>query len=334
MHKKWQTAVIVFILGLAIPGILLDRISKTNHSDVNTEIQQDTKHIQTDPDVTVSHDNIQISVLDCDSKVIMMELEEYITCVVLAEMPASFAEEALKAQAVVARTYTLRRLDGNSKHPGANVCVKSSCCQGFCSIKEYIEKGGTEESVKKVSDAVNDTSGIVLTYDGELIEATYFSCSGGVTEDAVAAWGEDIPYLQSTFSPGEENAANYVHTVKFTLDDFAGRLGIRSTGNGENLIGRITYTSGQGVETIEVGGMLFKGTQIRSKLGLNSTAFVITIIENNVIITTRGHGHRVGMSQYGADAMAANGSTFSEILSHYYLNTELIQYEDEFPAKQ
>ena len=118
-----------------------------------------------------------------------------------------------------------------------------------------------------------------------------------------------------------------MRTVNFSLDEFAYRLGIKLNGRNDGIIGDITYTSGQGVDTIEVDGNLYKGTQIRSKLGLNSTAFVITIIGDTVVITTRGYGHRVGMSQYGADAMAVNGSTFREILSHYYANTKLVEYE-------
>ena len=318
MYKRWKTATVVLILGFVIPGMMLNRVSKSNKTENNTEALQETLQEQSETVEIVSQEKINISVLDYDDNVINIDLEEYVTCVVLAEMPASFEIEALKAQAVVVRTYTLRRLNGNSKHPNANVCKKPSCCQSFCSVKEYLDRGGNNDSIQKVSSAVEDTAGLVLTYGGELVEATYFSCSGGITEDAAAAWGEDIPYLQSTISPGEEHAANYVRTVNFSLDEFAYRLGIKLNGRNDGIIGDITYTSGQGVDTIEVDGNLYKGTQIRSKLGLNSTAFVITIIGDTVVITTRGYGHRVGMSQYGANSMASEGYVYDEILKHHY----------------
>ena len=330
MYKRWQTAIIVLLLGFAVPGLMLSRISKLNQVGSNSTTTPETECLQTTQTEVTANNAISISILDHNGNVTIMNLEEYVACVVLAEMPASFEVEALKAQAVVARTYTLRRIEGNPKHKNAAVCKKPSCCQSFCSFSDYITKGGKQENAHKVIQAVKDTEGLVLVYDSELIEATYFSCSGGVTEDAAAAWGEDIPYLQSTVSPGEEAALNYVRTVFFTVDEFADRLDLENPADPGNWIGKITYTAGQGVDSIEIGGKLYKGTQLRSKLDLYSTAFIITIVGDTVVITTRGYGHRVGMSQYGADAMAVKGSSFVEILSHYYKNTELVNYACNF----
>lgn len=246
-----------------------------------------------------------------------MELEEYITGVVLAEMPAGFHEEALKAQAVVARTYTARKLV-LPKHEDASVCMDSACCQAYCSIDDYLTAGGSEADVAKIRQAVTATENMVLLYMGELIEATYFSCSGGRTEDAVAVWGSDVPYLQSVDSPGEEKATHYMDTVTFSLSSFCEKLGIHDPIGTESLIGQITYTQGGGVKTIMINGAEFTGVTLRQKLGLRSTAFVITAIGNTVTVTTKGFGHRVGMSQYGADAMALSGSSWNEILEHYY----------------
>lgn len=249
-------------------------------------------------------------------------LEEYIVGVVLAEMPADFHEEALRAQAVVARTYTARKM-GNQKHSDAAVCVDSSCCQAYIAPDRYLEGGGSESDVEKIRQAVQATENMVLQFEGQLIEATYFSCSGGKTEDAVAVWGSDVPYLQSVNSPGEEKAAHYMDTVTFSLASFCEKIGIEKHAVSESLIGQISYTNGGGVDSIQLGGVTFSGVTLRQKLGLRSTAFVITSVGDSVTVTTKGFGHRVGMSQYGADAMAIAGSTWDEILLHYYQGTEI-----------
>ena len=232
--------------------------------------------------------------------------------------------EALKAQAVVARTYTRRRQLVAPKHDGADVCTDPACCQGYCPPEKYEQKGIDKAALEKVRNAVIQTGNLVLTYNGELIDATYFSCSGGRTEDAKAVWGTEIPYLKATDSPGEEHANYYVDTTTFTAAEFMDKLNLELSV--EPQIGNILYTSGGGVDCITVNGTVLKGTEIRKKLGLRSTAFAIKIVANTVIITTKGFGHRVGMSQYGADAMALEGSTFPEILAHYYQGTQLIHY--------
>lgn len=147
------------------------------------------------------------------------------------------------------------------------------------------------------------TSGWVLTYEGELIEATYFSCSGGSTEDAAAVWGTEFPYLQAVASPGEEKAAHYTDTVRLSAEAFQDALGVTLSGSPGSWFRDVTYTDGGGIDTIVIGGTSYKGTSLRSALGLRSTAFSISTTEDTVTITTRGYGHRVGMSQYGADAM-------------------------------
>lgn len=255
-----------------------------------------------------------------------MTLREYLVGVVLAEMPADFEPEALKAQAVVARTYTRKRMEG-SKHGEAAVCMDPGCCQGWQSGEDYLEAGGREQSLNKVRSAVADTDGLVLRWEGKLIDATYFSCSGGTTEDAVAVWGQDVPYLRSVESPGEEEAPRFTDSVSFTSAEFAGKLGLSSDGTPDGWFGTVTYTDGGGVETMVIRGKTFTGTQLRSKLGLRSTAFEVAVSGKTITVTTRGFGHRVGMSQYGAQAMAQSGSTYGEILAHYYTGAELCREE-------
>ena len=255
-------------------------------------------------------------------EVAQMDMDSYLVGVVLAEMPASFETEALKAQAVVARTYARKAWITGGKHGDGSVCTQSNCCQAYRSEDIYLAGGGTWENLQKVQNAVSATSGCVLMYGGDLIEATYFSCSGGSTEDACAVWGMDFPYLRAVSSPGEEDALYYTDTTVFSPEEFARRLGISLSGASGSWISGITYTSGGGVDMMHICGKAFRGTELRSLLGLRSTAISIVASPEEVRITTRGFGHRVGMSQYGADAMAATGSTWEEILAHYYQGAE------------
>ena len=268
----------------------------------------------------------ELTVLNRSGNLQQMTMEAYLTGVVLAEMPASFEPEALKAQAVVARTYTRRRME-SSKHTAAAVCMDPGCCQSWRSESDYLDSGGRERDLQKVRRAVADTDGLVLRYDGKLIDATYFSCSGGSTEDAVAVWGQDVPYLQAVQSPGEEEAPRFTDSVSFSPVQLAEKLGLTADGDPGSWFGAVTHTDGGGVDTMVILGKEFTGTGLRSKLGLRSTAFEVTVTGKTITFTTRGFGHRVGMSQYGAQAMAKAGSTCAQILAHYYIGTELVREE-------
>ena len=306
------------LMAIIFPSFIISFMSK-NHKDL--EISEPTA-ASTQETTTVQQD--LVSVLE-DGRVRRMELEDYVLGVVLREMPAEFEPEALKAQAVVARTYTLRRIQIDGKHTDADICTDPSCCQGYLDPQEFLESGEREENLLKVSAAVTSTSGQVLLYKGELIEATYFSCSGGMTEDAVAVWGTDIPYLKSVASPGEENATHFTDKVTFTAEEFKNKLGGKFYGFPEEWIEEISYTHGGGVEKIKICGKVYTGTQIRKLLSLRSAAFTIHVVADTVTITTKGFGHRVGMSQYGAEAMAVQGNSYEKILAHYYQNTALTQ---------
>jgi len=319
MKKTTKEILLALFLGIVCPGLLFWTVDKIR--PIPESRADDTTAF-----VSVQQEVTEISV-KLENAVEQMELEAYLVGVVLQEMPASFEEEALKAQAVVARTYTLKRLEAGGKHEEADICTNSSCCQGYCSPEDYLTEEGKQDELDKVMNAVFNTAGQVLIYDGELIEATYFSCSGGQTEDAKAVWGSEIPYLQSIESPGEENATHYVDTVKFTLEEFTESLDITPVGEPQSWIGETTYTQGGGVDTMYICGVEYKGTTLRQKLGLRSTAFAISIVGSTVTITTKGYGHRVGMSQYGAEAMAVLGKPYTEILSHYYQNTQLVTYD-------
>ena len=249
-----------------------------------------------------------------------MALDAYLQRVLLGEMPVSFEPEALKAQAVAARTYTVKHRE---KHNG-KLCTDSTCCQAFCD--DGVFAAFSEEDRERAAAAVRETDGLVLTYEGALIDATFFSCSGGRTEDALAVWGTDVPYLCSVASPGEEAAQYDRDSVTFSRETLEKALGISLGADRESWVGAATFTEGGGVEAMELGGQRFTGVYLRKALGLRSTAFTVTVEEGGLRFDTRGYGHRVGLSQYGANAMASDGADFQTILSHYYPGTILLNY--------
>lgn len=268
---------------------------------------------------------LTIPVLKSDGQVYQMDLEDYIGRVVLGEMPASFEMDALKAQAVAARTYTLRCVQEGDRHPDGAVCTDYRCCQEYVEPEDYLAAGGTQKNVDKVFRAVEQTHGEVLRYGGELIYATYFASAGGSTEDAQAVWGQAFPYLTVVSSP-EMGSAYDGEQVSFTPSEFQDRLGVQLQGDPKEWFGKVSYTAGKGVDRMWIGGRSYSGIALRRIFGLRSTIFTITASKDRVTFETIGYGHRVGLSQYGADAMAVQGNDYHQILEHYYPGAALGQY--------
>ena len=327
-HKEW---LIALVIGFLMPSLmfrvaekLIVRVPPELSFGEMTEATEQTVQTQTKP-----NDVKNVWIQMADGTVKAMNMDTYIVGVVLGEMPTDFETEALKAQAVVARTFAWKGSTMGNKHAGGMICTDAACCQAYKAPADFLAAGGTQARLDKVMTAVAQTAGQVLTYQGALIEATYFSCSGGRTEDAVAVWGTDVPYLQAVDSPGEEHAVHFTALVKIPASELAECLGIQPKGSPSSWVGDITYTDGGGVNTIKIGGSVFKGTAVRQKLGLRSTAFTIMAVGDTFLITTKGFGHRVGMSQYGAEAMAVAGSSYEEILAHYYPGTELGKIDRE-----
>ncbi len=259
-----------------------------------------------------------------EDKTVKMASEDYIRGVLMAEMPAEFELEALKAQAVAARSYMAEKaknMADDNVHPDADVCTDSSHCQAYTSDTDAKKKWGKNASLyfEKCKNAVDSTSGVVAVFNNEPIKAVFHSVSGGKTENASDVWGGSVAYLKSVSSPGEENAPKYESTVKISLDEFKSKLkkdaGV-SFKKGD--IGKTVRTEGGGVKSIEIGGKEVKGTQIRSIFGLNSSDFEIDINDDTVIFRVTGYGHGVGMSQYGANYCAKQGMNYKEILQKYY----------------
>lgn len=279
-----------------------------------------------------------IKVLDTahDNKVLEMPLEEYIVGVVSAEMPVSYEPEALKAQAVAARTYTYDKMLGSGcDRSEAVICTDSGHCQAFCDEAGRREKWGKsfEKNEAKLRQAVEETKGMVLEYDGAPIVALFHSTSGGRTEDVENVYKNALPYLRGVDSPGEESAPRYQRTVSISKQEFVKKLmeeDEKAEVTEKNIaesIGTYQRTASGRVQTVEIGKTKFAGKQIRALFTLDSTDFTFAFDEENVQITTKGYGHGVGMSQVGANAMAKEGKNYEEILTHYYTGVTLAQME-------
>ena len=311
MRPLWKDILVALWLGMLLPGIVLNTfVLKDRYQQRETATAAEVIEIP----------EISITVRASDGAYSDMELNTYLTGVVLAEMPAQFHPEALKAQAIAARTYTWKAVTTGGKHGDGSICTDSTCCQAYISTEDYLCAGGVQENLEKVQSAVDATSSMVLAYEGELIEATYFSSTDGWTESAIAVWGAEYPYLQTVSSPERDLKQM---TTSFSSEEFQKLLGKSLPDDPQQWFGETSYTTGGGVESIEICGENYTGIQLRSLLGLRSTALQIQTEGDNIDITTYGYGHRVGMSQYGANAMAEEECTWQQILQHYYPGTTL-----------
>ena len=316
MKGKVILAIFVASAAFALPFFLLPgakNVPPTQETAAQTEPSESAETPQ------VSFDDGLLLRVETADGVEEMTLHDYLTGVVLAEMPTDFAPEALKAQAVASRTYALRKIQAR-KHGSVDVCGSFACCQAWTPVQEF---AGTE-ALTRAEEAVSQTDGLVVTYSGELIDATFFSCAAGMTEAAAAVWGSDVPYLQAVESP--EHEEQYEESVTFSAAEFAEKLAHPEadlSGSPTEWFGEETRTAGGGLDSIQIGGVEIRGTELRSRFSLRSTVMSFSAAEDGVTITTSGYGHRVGLSQYGADALAREGERFEEILLHYYQGTEI-----------
>ena len=268
-----------------------------------------------------------------ESLIVEAKLEEYLVGVVAAEMPPYFDLEALKAQAVAARTYALGRVKGyygsTASHFGADICTDPGHCQAWISKERFLEVYGGEDDWARIEKAVNDTRNIVVTYGDVLINPLFHSNSGGATEDAREVWAisESVPYLQSVFSPDESSYPDYEKKQLYSWDEIAEKVKTkypeaRLPSNVDMEIESFTV-SGR-VDSIRIGSVSMSGTEFRELLGLRSTMISLNFPSaESVEITTYGYGHGVGMSQCGADALARDGYGYEDILKYYYSGVEV-----------
>ena len=265
-----------------------------------------------------------------------IKLDEYLYGVVSAEMPASYEIEALKAQAVVARTYTIYQIQNNgNKHEGANICDSYQCCQAWISKDDRFakwEENQKEINWQKITNAVNETQGKIITYNGKPINAFFHSNSGGVTESSVNIWGGvEYPYLKSVETSGEEGYSQYSSEVTLTQEELLSKikekyLDVQIDFNVEDSIQILEYTDSGRVRTIRFGNIQIAGTEARTILGLKSTNFVVNKKDGKIVFSVIGYGHGVGMSQTGADSLAKSGKGYEEIIKHFYTGVEITNY--------
>ena len=263
-----------------------------------------------------------------------LNIDEYLYGVVSSEMPANFELEALKAQAVVARTYTIYQIIHNSsKHENADICDNYSCCQAWISKEKRFSKWNlevAESNWNKIVQAVNETKGKIVTYNKQPINAFFHANSGGVTESSLNIWsGIDYPYLKSVETSGEDGYTQYASEVILKQQELLEKIKTQYEDckidfEQQDCIQILEYTSSGRVKTIKFGNKEIAGTEARTLLGLKSTNFEVAIDGENIIFSVTGYGHGVGMSQTGADSLAKQGLKYEEIIKHFYTNVEII----------
>lgn len=333
MRKDFQSAAILSVIILIFMIVVPSFIIKAIPVRATDEKENDELKVQEDNYISLSGtDTIKVYITKED-KVVEVPIEEYVKSVVSGEMPAGFEVEALKAQSVAARTYVAaKRGRPCDIAKGGDVC-DTTHCQVYIGKEERITKWEDkgQEYWDKISKAVDETKGKVLAYNKELVQyPQFFSTSSGMTENSKDVFSGDLPYLVSTESIGEEEVApRFNGEVKLDINKFVETINAKfqdaklTVNNLSEQINIISRSNAGGVKEIKLGEATVRGLDFRLAIGLNSTNFQYTISNDAIIFTTKGYGHGVGMSQWGANVMAKNGSDYSSILKHYYTGIEL-----------
>lgn len=294
--------ILIMLIIVLIPYMIVTFMVKENKKQVNNEIN--------------------VRVKKEDNSIITVPFEEYIIGVLAGEMPAKFEMEALKAQAVAARSYVLKKMDKKNDYDVLDTVMN----QVYLDNNKLKEKWGNnfQEYYNKLSKAVMDTKGEYLVYNGEIVEAFFFSTSVGKTENVEEVFSESLPYLRSVDSMWDSEVSPvFNETNTISLNDFYSKLGLEY--NSDLNIEVIETTSTGRIKKIKINNIEFNGNDVSKKLNLRSNFFEITKLNDNVLITTKGYGHGVGMSQYGAQAMALKNYKYDEILKYYYQNVEIVK---------
>lgn len=314
------------------------KVEKEPEKEIETSTEQE--NIQQNTEISQANYNYEkyktIKLLHTETNQIEeLNIDEYLYGVVASEMPASFEMEALKAQAIVARTYTIYQMINNQgRHENADICDNYACCQAWISKEERLEKWEqevAETNWQKILDVVNATSGKIITYEGKPINAFFHANSGGKTETSLNIWGGiNYPYLKSVETAGEDGYTQYSSEVTISKNDLINKIKEKYQDfsidyTQENCVQILEYTTSGRVKTIKVGNKEIAGTELRKLLGLKSTNFTFIINGDNITFSVIGYGHGVGMSQTGADSLAKIGKNSEEIIKHFYTNVEIIE---------
>lgn len=330
MRKSICLIMIIISLMFLIPTIFVNKRT-IQISGEKTEEKEQEEQLQTIDYDYIKYSSIKLLHKDTN-EVEEVKLDEYIVCVVSAEMPVSYDIEALKAQAIVARTYTIYKITTSKKHENADICDKSICCQAWISKEDRLKKWDSEEANSnwnKIVKAVNDTAGKIITYEGKPINAFFHANSGGKTQIPLYVWGgSGYPYLQVVETAGEENYSQYSSEAKFKKEEFIEKIkkeheDFEMDFKEKNCIEIKERDKSDRVLTVKIGNLNLSGVETRTLLGLRSANFTVEINEDEVLFKVIGYGHGVGMSQTGADALAKQGKTCEEIIKHFYTGVEI-----------
>ena len=325
---------IAFILiCFIVPAMLTKRTVSTGVQENNSSDAQDNQTIQKNEEVVYEYNKYgTINLLHKKTgEVEQVNIDEYLCNVVSAEMPADYEIEALKAQAIVARTYTIYKIL-NKKHENADICDDSTCCQAWISKDDRLarwEESKRESNWKKICNAVNGTKGKIVTYNNVPINAFFHSNSGGITEIPVNVWGgTGYPYLQSVETSGEDAYTQYSSEVVLKQEELLEKLkekysDISIDFSNEDDIKILEYTEGNRIKTIKFGNHEVSGVEVRSLLGLRSANFEVIREGDSIKFSVKGYGHGVGMSQTGADSLAKQGKNADDIIKHFYKDIEI-----------
>ena len=330
------TATLLLIMFI-LPVISIKGESIVDRRAKEVFMEQVSDRLELDPDAPVStapaskDSFVMVDVL-IDDRVVTLPMDEYLYGVVAAEVPAAFPIEALKAQAVAARTYTAYKMNQTppERHKGAHVCADYTHCKAYVAPAAAIESWGAAgiENMDKIRRTVAETDGKIVTHNGQTIIAVFHSTSSGHTEQAADVWGSDIAYLKSVASPGEEKSPRYFGRVELDKAEFkAAFLKLYPEANlavdAKDWFANSKRSQAGGIITVEVGGVTVKGTQIRELCKLRSTNFTYKAEGETLVFETLGYGHGVGMSQYGARELALEGKGYADILKWYYVGCEI-----------
>ena len=326
MKRLLWVSVLLALAGVLMPALFLQSGAAEARPEAAVSPQSSESAYVPQKDAKIS-----FTVADGESAQ-SVTMADYLPHAVAAEMPANFAPEALRAQAIAARTYILYcTTHQNPKHPQAAVCKNAGCCLAFADDAQLKKNWGEsfETNMAAIREAVTATDGQVLVYDGTPILASFPSSSSGKTEDGEALWGA-VPYLKSVSTPeNEKDVPDFVTTVEVTPENFKETvLGYKADAQfGDDpaaWVGQATPDASGRVQSLPVGGLNLAGAEVRKLFSLRSTSFTLTYQDGKFVFTVRGYGHGLGMSQYGANAMAKSGFTCAEILAHYYPDTKLV----------
>ncbi|SFB26741.1 stage II sporulation protein D [Lentibacillus halodurans] len=330
---SWKGSTVLFLSCLITVILVVPTLIVVPFMSDANEQEEAVEQNPGDVEIAMGDSPFAVEVMRANSEQVeTVPLETYVSRVVASETPAEFELEALKAQALAARTFIVNRLlhQDNGEQPDV---TDTTSDQVYHNDKELRNSMGSDydEEMNKIKKAVAETKGEILTYENTPITAAYFSTSNGYTENSEDYWDDEVPYLRSVESPWDTNTPKYLDQKVFTIAEVEDLLET-DIPNVEDLSMEISRTEGNRVDQVTIGETSYSGRDIREDLGLRSSDFSVEKKNDHLIFTTKGFGHGIGMSQFGANGMAEEGKTYEEIVKHYYQGVEISTVSDTAPT--